>query len=78
MLLRLAAAGAAALASGAAFRLHVDQGVPALRTYPEMAIGLIVGSVLGATLLRGVPTGPLIAAGVTGILIELWGRLLRG
>lgn len=67
-----------ACVTGAVAAYLAGKGVPALRTYPEMAIGLIVGSVLGATLLRGVPTGPLIAAGVTGILMELWGRFLRG
>jgi len=64
--------------TGAVAAYLAGKGVPALRAHPEMAIGLIVGSVLGATLLRGVPTGPLIAAGVTGILLELWSRILRG
>lgn len=70
--------GLFAVLAGAGAAYLAGKGVPALREYPEMAIGLIVGSVLGATLLRGVPTGPLIAAGVTGILLELWGRLLHG
>ena len=49
MLLRLAGAAAAALASGAAFRLHVDQGVPALRmlaTILLVATGLLLTSAL--------------------------------
>lgn len=70
--------GLFAALTGAVAAYLAGRGVPALRTHPEMAIGLIVGSVLGATLLRGVPTGPLIAAGVTGMLLELWSRLLRG
>ncbi|MEW6399219.1 MAG: DUF441 family protein [Bacillota bacterium] len=70
--------GLFAALTGAVAAYLAGKGVPALRAHPEMAIGLIVGSVVGATLLRGVPTGPLIAAGVTGILMELWGRLLRG
>lgn len=49
MLLRLAAAAAAALASGAAFRLHVDQGVPALRMLATILLvvtGLLLTSAL--------------------------------
>lgn len=42
----------------------------ALMTYqPSMVAGLLVGTVLGVALFRGVPVGPLIAAGLLSLLI---------
>ncbi len=46
-------------------------GVGFLQSYPAALVGLIVGSFLGTILLRGVPTGPLIAAGTTALLLQL-------
>ena len=69
--------GIFSILTGAAAAYCAGKGVPALRAHPEMAMGLIVGSVVGATFLKGVPTGPLIAAGVTGMLLQLWAHLGR-
>lgn len=60
-----AAAGAAYLGRG---------GVDFLQSYPAALVGMLVGSVVGTILLRGVPTGPLIAAGATALVL----RVLRG
>ena len=49
-------------------------GVDFLRGYPAALVGMLVGSVLGTVVLRGVPTGPLIAAGVTSMLLQAFGR----
>jgi uncharacterized membrane protein (DUF441 family) len=48
-------------------------GVDFLTVYPAALVGLIVGSVLGTVFLGGVPTGPLIAAGATTLLLQLLG-----
>ena len=48
-------------------------GVDFLQAYPAALVGLIVGSVIGTIVLKGVPTGPLIAAGVTAILLQTIG-----
>lgn len=45
-------------------------GVDFLRAYPAALVGLIVGSVIGTIALGGVPTGPLIAAGTTALLLQ--------
>jgi uncharacterized membrane protein (DUF441 family) len=49
-------------------------GVTFLKGYPTALVGLIVGSVLGTIFLGGVPTGPLIAAGVTALLLQALGQ----
>ena len=38
-------------------------------TNPTVVAGLLVGTVLGVALFRGVPVGPLIAAGLLSLLI---------
>lgn len=48
-------------------------GVNFLHSYPAALVGLIVGSVLGTIFLRGVPTGPLIAAGLTAMMLQAFG-----
>ncbi len=48
-------------------------GVDFLQSYPAALVGLIVGSIIGTIFLKGVPTGPLIAAGVTAILLQTLG-----
>ena len=45
-------------------------GVDFLRAYPAALVGMLVGSVIGTIFLGGVPTGPLIAAGVTALLLQ--------
>lgn len=48
-------------------------GVEFLRAYPAALVGMLVGSVVGTIFLRGVPTGPLIAAGTTALLLRMFG-----
>ena len=50
------------------------RGVDYLAAQPQSLVGLIVGSLLGTLLLRGVPTGPLILAGLTALLAGLFGK----
>ncbi|KMK15742.1 membrane protein [Pluralibacter gergoviae] len=45
------------------------RGVQLMGTQPQMVAGLLVGTVLGVALFRGVPVGPLIAAGLVSLLI---------
>lgn len=44
------------------------RGIEMLEARPEMIFALTAGAVLGTTLLGGLPTGPLIAAGLAGLL----------
>jgi uncharacterized membrane protein (DUF441 family) len=48
-------------------------GVDFLKAYPAALVGLVVGSLVGTVFLGGVPTGPLIAAGATALLLRLAG-----
>lgn len=45
------------------------RGVTLMTGQPSIVAGLLVGTVLGVALFRGVPVGPLIAAGLVSLLI---------
>jgi uncharacterized membrane protein (DUF441 family) len=47
------------------------RGLILMQLHPEVVVGLVTGTVLGVSLLKGVPVGPLAAAGVTAILFNL-------
>lgn len=45
------------------------RGVTLMSNQPSVVAGLLVGTVMGVALFRGVPVGPLIAAGLLSLLI---------
>lgn len=45
------------------------RGVSLMSNQPSVVAGLLVGTVMGVALFRGVPVGPLIAAGLLSLLI---------
>ncbi|GGD13819.1 UPF0756 membrane protein [Franconibacter daqui] len=45
------------------------RGITLMSGQPTIVAGLLVGTVLGVALFRGVPVGPLIAAGLVSLLI---------
>lgn len=45
-------------------------GVKAMPQYPQVLLGVIVGTLLATLFLQGLPAGLIIAAGVVGILIK--------
>lgn len=45
------------------------RGATLMGTNPTIVAGLLIGTVLGVALFRGVPVGPLIAAGILSLLI---------
>lgn len=45
------------------------RGVKLMTLQPNVVAGLLIGTVAGVALLRGVPVGPLIAAGILSLLI---------
>jgi uncharacterized membrane protein (DUF441 family) len=58
--------------AGGAFATYMNgMGLELLQLDPEMIIGLVVGSIFGIIFLRGVPVGPLMAAGVTVFLLKI-------
>ena len=45
------------------------RGVTLMTTQPSLVAGLLVGTVLGVALFRGIPVGPLIAAGILSLML---------
>lgn len=66
--------GLAALTGGLVAAWMNARGIEYLRAEPATIVAMVIGSVLGATFLRGIPVGPLAAAGITWMLV----MLLRG
>ena len=44
-------------------------GVTLMVDQPRVVTGLLVGTIIGVTFFRGVPVGPLIAAGIVSVLL---------
>jgi uncharacterized membrane protein (DUF441 family) len=68
----LSPVGVAAILLAAAGAYFGRRGVDYLQAQPQALVGLVAGSILGTVLLRGVPTGPLILAGLVSLLAGLW------
>jgi uncharacterized membrane protein (DUF441 family) len=47
------------------------RGVQLMSNQPNIVAGLLIGTVAGVAVLRGVPVGPLIAAGILSLLIGI-------
>lgn len=47
------------------------QGLSMLKLEPQLMVGLVIGGIVGIIFLRGVPVGPLMAAGLTALFIRL-------
>ncbi|MDR3430552.1 MAG: DUF441 domain-containing protein [Rouxiella aceris] len=45
------------------------RGLTLMGTQPQLVAGLLVGTVLGVAFFKGVPVGPLIAAGILSLLV---------
>lgn len=67
-------AGWAAIVGGAVATCVNGQGIHLLTDRPEVIGGVLVGTIVGVVALRGIPVGPLTAAGVTALLLHLFGR----
>lgn len=46
-------------------------GLHLLSASPQAMIGLIIGTILGVSLLGGIPTGPIVAAGIAAAILKL-------
>lgn len=63
--------GVLALAGGALATWMNGKGLDLLRSEPHMIVGLVIGSIIGIVFLRGIPVGPLMAAGITAFILKL-------
>mgnify|MGYP002082994782 FL=1 len=65
--------GIVAIIGGAAAAYISGQGISLLSEHPQVIAGIILGTIVGVTLLRGIPVGPLAAAGITALLLRVFG-----
>lgn len=63
--------GVAAVLGGLLAAYLCGQGVALLRTNPQVIVGLVIGTILGVFLLKGVPIGPLAAAGFAAVFLQI-------
>lgn len=47
------------------------RGVGLLQSRPQVIVGMVIGTILGVFLLKGVPIGPLAAAGFTAVFLQI-------
>ncbi|GGD70188.1 DUF441 domain-containing protein [Paenibacillus nasutitermitis] len=64
--------GALALIGGATATYVNGKGLEMLKFDPQLIVGLVVGSIIGIIFMRGIPVGPLMAAGITAILFKIF------
>lgn len=64
--------GILALVGGALATYMNGKGLDLLKVEPEMIVGLVIGSIFGILFLRGIPVGPLMAAGITAFLLKMF------
>lgn len=63
--------GILALAGGAFATWMNGKGLELLKFDPQLIVGLVIGSIFGIVFLRGIPVGPLMAAGITAMLLKI-------
>lgn len=63
--------GWVALFGGAIATYLNSKGLDLLKIDPQLIVGLVIGSIIGIVLLRGIPVGPLMAAGLTALILKI-------
>jgi uncharacterized membrane protein (DUF441 family) len=63
--------GIIALIGGAIATYMNGKGLELLKIDPQLIAGLVIGSIFGIVFMRGIPVGPLMAAGITAILLKI-------
>lgn len=48
------------------------RGLELLKLDPQLIVGLVIGSIFGIVFMKGIPVGPLMAAGITAFLLKLF------
>jgi uncharacterized membrane protein (DUF441 family) len=64
--------GIIALLGGAIATYMNGKGLELLKMDPQLIVGLVIGSIFGIVFLRGIPVGPLMAAGITAFLLKVF------
>lgn len=60
-----------AVVSGLLATQFNGMGLKLLEVSPHLVIGIVIGSLIGIVLFGGIPVGPLMAAGIAALLLEL-------
>lgn len=68
--------GLLALLGGAIATYMNGKGLDLLKWEPQLIVGLVIGSIFGIIFLKGIPVGPLMAAGITALFVKLFKFLL--
>ncbi len=63
--------GLAAILGGLMAAVLSGYGVTLLQVRPEVIVGMVVGTIIGVVLFKGIPVGPLAAAGFTAVLLGI-------
>jgi uncharacterized membrane protein (DUF441 family) len=63
--------GWVALAGGAVAAYLNSRGLDMLKIDPQLIVGIVIGSIVGILFLRGIPVGPLMAAGLTAMFLKI-------
>ncbi|AQS56583.1 DUF441 domain-containing protein [Novibacillus thermophilus] len=71
------APGILALIGGALATYMNGKGLDLLKIDPELIVGLVIGSIFGILFMRGIPVGPLMAAGITAFLLKVFSFFFR-
>ncbi|MFZ5646126.1 MAG: DUF441 domain-containing protein [Bacillota bacterium] len=66
--------GIMAIIGGAAATHMNSEGIKLLGAKPEIIFGLVIGSIFGIVFFHGVPVGPLMAAGIAALYLEMFYR----
>ncbi|MGG1313594.1 MULTISPECIES: DUF441 domain-containing protein [Cohnella] len=64
--------GWVALLGGALATYMNGKGLDLLKIDPQLIVGLVIGSIFGIIFLRGIPVGPLMAAGITALFLKIF------
>lgn len=64
--------GILALLGGAIATYMNGKGLDLLKIDPQLILGLVIGSIFGIIFMRGIPVGPLMAAGITALLLKIF------
>lgn len=64
--------GILALCGGAIATYMNGKGLDLLKMDPQLIVGLVIGSIFGIIFMRGIPVGPLMAAGITALLLKIF------
>jgi uncharacterized membrane protein (DUF441 family) len=58
---------------GGALATHLNnEGLKLMKAMPEIIFGMTIGTILGTVFFKGIPCGPVMAAAVTAILLEIY------